>query len=156
MRKRQIRQKYKKSILKLTPVSSKMHHLWKNYRLWYVNYVHRTDCFFTKYFRFHCQSLYTCSNVGSDFHQDQYCVSKTKLLISGDVELNPGPLTYKKINRVVRALTLSILELRLHQFGLKPLDVGAVMEIASLEQCHISYMGIQTVMALFELLGYNS
>lgn len=44
--------------------------------------------------------------------------------MSGDVELNPGPLTYKKTNSVVRAPTLSILESRLHQFGLKPLDVG--------------------------------
>ena len=74
MRKRRVRRKYKKNILKLTPVSSEMHHLLKNYRLWYANYVHRTDCFFTKYFRFRSQSLYTCSNVGCDFHQDQYCV----------------------------------------------------------------------------------
>jgi len=44
--------------------------------------------------------------------------------MSGDVELNPGPLTCNKANSVVRAPTLSILELRLHQFGLKPLDVG--------------------------------
>lgn len=124
MRKRRIRRKYMKSILKLTPVSSEMHHLLKNYRLWYVNYVHRTDCFFTKYFKFRCQSLYSCSNVGIDFHQDQCCMSKEKLLMSGDVELNPGPFTYKKTNSVVRAPTLSILELRLHQFGLKPLDVG--------------------------------
>ena len=124
LRKRRVRRKYKKKILTLTPVSSEMHHLLKNYRLWYVNYVHRTDCFFTKYFRFRCQSLYTRSNVGSDFHHDQYCVSKTKLLMSGDVELNPGPLTYKKTNSVVRAPTLSILESRLHQFGLKALDVG--------------------------------
>ena len=51
-------------------------------------------------------------------------MSKTKLLMSGDVELNPGPLTYKKTNSVVRAPTLSILDSRLHQFGLKPLDVG--------------------------------
>ena len=46
MRKRRVRRKYKKNILKLTPVSSEMHRLLKNYRLWYVNYVHRTDCFF--------------------------------------------------------------------------------------------------------------
>ena len=38
------------------------------------------------------------------------------------MELNPGPSTYEK-NYVVRP-PISILELRLHQFGLKPLDVG--------------------------------
>ena len=47
---------------------------------------------------------------------------------------------------------ISILELRLHQFGLKPLDVSGAGE-CFLEQCHISYMEIQTVMALLELLG---
>ena len=39
-------------------------------------YVHRTDCFFTKYFRFRPQSIYACSNAGNDFDQDQYNVSK--------------------------------------------------------------------------------
>ena len=42
---------------------------------------------------------------------------------SVDVELNPGPSKYEKKD-VVRPPTISILELRLHQFGLKPLDVG--------------------------------
>ena len=39
------------------------------------------------------------------------------------MELNPGPSTYEKKD-IVRPPALSILELRLHQFGLKPLDVG--------------------------------
>ena len=67
------------------------------------------------------------------------------------MELNPGPSTYEKKD-VVRPPAISILELKLHQFGLKPLDVG-VLEIVSLAQCHISYMEIQTVMVLFALLG---
>ena len=42
------------------------------------------------------------------------------------MELNPGPSTYEKkdVVRSVRPPAISILELRLHQFGLKPLDVG--------------------------------
>mgnify|MGYP000356226176 CR=1 FL=1 len=44
MRKRQIRQKYKKILLKSIPMS-KIYDLLKNYQLWYVNYVHRRDCF---------------------------------------------------------------------------------------------------------------
>ena len=123
LKKRVSRQKLKKIILKSTPVSSKMHHLLQNYSLCYKNYVHRTDCFFTKYFRFRPQSIYACSNAGNDFDQDQYNVSKKKLLTSGDVELNPGPLTYKKTN-LCSASPLSILEARLHQFGLKHRDVG--------------------------------
>ena len=35
------------------------------------------------------------------------------------MELNPGPSTYEKKD-VVRPPAISILELRLHQFGLKP------------------------------------
>ena len=143
------RQKLKKIILKSTPVSSKMHHLLQNYSLCYKNYVHRTDCFFTKYFRFRPQSIYACSNAGNDFDQDQYNVSKKKLLTSGHVELNPGPLTYKKTN-LCSASPLSIVEARLHQFGL------VVLEIVFLEQFHISYMGIQTVRERFVLLGYSS
>ena len=122
MKKRQIRQKYKKILLKSIPMSSKIYYLLKKYKLWYVNYVRRRDCFFTKYFRFQSQSLCTCNNAGN-FAHDQYCVSKTMLLMSGDVELNPGPSTYEK-SYVVRAPAISILELRLDQFGLKPLDVG--------------------------------
>ena len=50
-------------------------------------------------------------------------MSKTILLLSGDVELNPGPSTYEK-KCVVRPPAISILELRLHQFGFKPLAIG--------------------------------
>ena len=39
------------------------------------------------------------------------------------MELNPGPSTYEQKD-VVRPPAISILELKLHQFGLKPLDVG--------------------------------
>ena len=78
LKKRVSRQKLKKIMLKSTPVSSKMHHLLQNYSLCYKNYVHRTDCFFTKYFRFRPHSIYACSNVGNDFDQDQYSVSKKK------------------------------------------------------------------------------
>ena len=51
------------------------------------------------------------------------CV-KTKILMSGDVELNPGPLSHRITCDAEISPSGSILELRLHQFGLKPLDVG--------------------------------
>ena len=38
--------------------------------------------------------------VSSIITRQQYCVSKKKLLLSGDVELNTGPLTFKKVNDI--------------------------------------------------------
>ena len=79
MRKRQIRQKYKKILQKLIPLSSKIYDLLKNYKLCYVNYVHRRDGFLTKYLRFQSQCLCTCSNAGGNFAHDQYnlCVKNS-------------------------------------------------------------------------------
>ena len=71
MRMRQIRKKYKKIIIKLTSVSSEMYHLLRNYKLLYVNYVHKTE-FFIEYFRFQSQC------APSKFDHDQYCVPKKK------------------------------------------------------------------------------
>lgn len=87
-----------------------------------VNYINRTYCFLTKYFRFQSQCLSTCSNTGSSFANGQYCVSKTIFLMSGDVEFNPGPSMCEK-NDEVRTLSIRILELRLNQFGLSPLHL---------------------------------
>ena len=69
--------------------------------------------FFTQYLRFRSPFIHACNNVSNDFDQDQYSVSKRKLLIYGHVELNPSPFTFKKTN-VCRASPLSILESRLH------------------------------------------
>ena len=84
-----MRKMHKKIILKPVPVSCKTYHLKQNYSLWYENYVHRTDWFFTKYFRFRSPSTCACNNAGNDFDQDQYCVSKKKLLMC-------APLTSKE------------------------------------------------------------
>ena len=50
------------------------------------------------------------------FNNDKFCVSYKKLMLSGDIELNPGPLNSISVHNV--------LENRLQQLGLKPLDVG--------------------------------
>ena len=81
-------------------------------------------------------------------------VSKKKLLTSGDVELNPGPLTYKKTN-LCSASPLSILEARLHQFGLKHRNVGGAGDCFFRAVSHQLY-GRQTVIEIFVLLGYSS
>lgn len=82
-------------------------------------------------------------------------MSKTKLLMSGDVELDPDPLTYKKTDSVVRAPTLSILELRLHQFGLKPLDVGGDGDCFFRAVSHQLY-GNPNSHGIIRAAGYNS
>ena len=79
--------------------------------------------FFHSIFEVSIPFIHACNNASNDFDQDQYSVSKRKLLIYGHVGLNPSPFTFKKAN-VCRASPLSILEARLHQFGLKHQDVG--------------------------------
>ena len=49
------------------------------------------------------------------------------LLLSGDIELNPGPSTVKEINHVTFPAA-RILEMRLHPFGSRPMDIGGVRD----------------------------
>ena len=57
---------------------------------------------------------------------NRYCVSDKKLLLSGDIELNPGPSAiYTTNTNGSEKLTANVvLENRLHELGLRPLDVG--------------------------------
>ena len=83
-----------------------MYKLATNYNLWYVTYIHRCDCFFTKFANLkrwaankllqnrklgsmHCLGKH--KTVKSCSCTKRYCVSKMKLLMCGDIELNPGP-----------------------------------------------------------------
>lgn len=49
-----------------------------------------------------------------------------KLLTSGDIELNPGPQLHVNVNTetTVSVGSTILLNFRLHQLGLRPLDVG--------------------------------
>ena len=57
-------------------------------------------------------NLNICS-IKSNKQQQKYCVSRTKLFASGDIELNPGPVNNHML-----------LQYRLSQQGLSILDVG--------------------------------
>ena len=46
MKKRKARRKLKRIFRKSTPKSSSLYKLATDYKLWYVTYVHRCDCFF--------------------------------------------------------------------------------------------------------------
>ena len=71
--------------------------------------------------------------------------------MSGDVELNPGPSTYDKKD-VVRSLAISILELRLHQFGLKPLDIAGAGDCFFRAGSHQSYVIFKATLQHVQML----
>ena len=47
-----------------------------------------------------------------------------KLLTSGDIELNTGPEQNLNSQTILSAGSTMLLNLRLHQLGLRPVDVG--------------------------------
>ena len=54
-----------------------------------------------------------------------YSISKTKLLLSGDVELNPGPVSIVQNEYMVPTDSMVLLQARLAEQGLRPLEVGS-------------------------------
>ena len=106
MKETKARRKLKRIFRNSTPKSSSLYKLATDYKLWYVTYVHRCDCFFTNFASFkrqaankllqnskqasmHC--LVEDKTVKSCSCTKRHCVLKMKLLMSGDIELNPGP-----------------------------------------------------------------
>ena len=51
MKRRKLREKLKRYLRLFTPSSYSLNSLAANFKLWYVNYVYRSDCFFRGYFR---------------------------------------------------------------------------------------------------------
>ena len=134
MRKRQIRQSVKQVFLKSTPKSSILNRMSRNFKEFCFKFV-RTLSIFTRSFVHHfkqclnfckfCQSTDSAEvtehflpNISrsqnrinnSNAASKQYVCAK-KLLLSGDIETNPGPV-------------YTVLEERLQQFQLRPFDVG--------------------------------
>lgn len=70
----------------------------------------------------HC--LVEHKTVKSCSFTKRYCVSKMKLLISGNIELNPGP-GQNVCDQTALSVGLTLLSnYRFRQLGLRPLDVG--------------------------------
>ena len=87
MRKRKLRQKFKRIIRSTIPTSSKLFYSITNYKLWYINFIQKNlHSFYTAYFRSHAHK-----NCWKNFKSKQYSASDIKLLRSGDIEMNPGP-----------------------------------------------------------------
>lgn len=74
----------------------------------------------------------TCSN---EIVSEIFFLAERRLLLSGDVELNPGPLPIENS---------PLLLWRLNQLGLRPLDVGGECNFF-LEPCRINYMVFQII-----------
>ena len=54
----------------------------------------------------------------------RHCVSGMKLLTSGDIELNPGPEQNFNSKSILSVGSSVLLNLRLNQLRLRPVDVG--------------------------------
>ena len=132
MRRRNLRRKCRKS----TPTSSRLFYLISNYELWYTDFILRNlHSFCTAFFRFHVLHKLTCKKYCKNIKSKQCSVSDTKLLKSGDIEMNPGPIEN------ISPQNNMLLATRLQRYGLRPLDVGGSGD-CFFELSHTNYMVI--------------
>ncbi|XP_048578012.1 uncharacterized protein LOC125559885 [Nematostella vectensis] len=114
LRYRKLRKRHKKMIIKGTPVSSVFYRIATNYNYWKLKYINRLNSFYSSFFRATCKTSV------------RYNGCKQTLLLSGDIELNPGPVTDN--NNIEDICLYSngdfTLRYRMLRHGLTPLDVG--------------------------------
>ena len=135
---RKFRKRRKRMLLKGIPVSSVLYNIAPNYNHWRLKYIRSDDSFYSYYFR----AVRKVSVM--------YNTTKQTLLLSGDVELNPGPLTDNTINDVCFYSNSDFtLRYRMLRHGLIPLDVGGEGD-CFFYQYRISYMIIQIVILLLD------
>ena len=65
----------------------------------------------------------------------RYCVSKMKLLMSGDIELNPGPEQNVCDETALSVGSTLLLNYRLRQLGLRPLDNFLYFSFTTITSC---------------------
>ena len=132
MKCRKLRKKHKKLFTKSFPVSSVLHNIASNYKQWNIRYIQSLDCFYSSYFTKIKKSTVAVYNK-----------SEKNILLSGDVESNPGPVT--SVSTLSQATTNDrsdfLLNYRLLRHGLNQLDVGGGGD-CYFNQYHISYMVI--------------
>ena len=78
---RKSRPKCKRFIRKSVHVSSVLYSIASNYKEWNITFARKQDSFFSNYFD---KAL---------IHTMKYNASERNILLSGDIELNPGPIT---------------------------------------------------------------
>ena len=107
---RKLRKKHKLLIKNSVPVSSVLYSIATHYKQWHIKYTNRRDSFYSCYYMKSTRTTTAFTCHLSDMH----------LLLSGDIELNPGPRTM-----ICNESSHSLLHYRLLRHGLKPLDVGS-------------------------------
>ena len=132
MRKRKNRTILKQNMLKSAPKSSILNKLASNYKLCCFKFLHMQHIFINSFgYVKPCINL-VCRNIVSQHNCScnqsiwidvisQYDISENKLLLSGDIELNPGPV--QSTNSVTKPSNV-VLEQRLRHYQLRPFDVG--------------------------------
>ena len=124
---------------KHTPKSSRLYGLVTHYKLWYGTYLHKCECFFSNFLKrksvtaskpLQNNKRITSSNLNnhkitkSTSSTERHCVSRMKLLTSCDIKLNPDPEQNLNSQTILSVGFTMLLNLRLRQLGLRPVDVG--------------------------------
>ena len=97
------------------PVSSVLHSIAANYKVWKTRCIWREHSFYIYYFK-----STKCSAT-------KYNTSEQNILLSGDVELNPGPAIAENISAIKEVSFIDLnfeLKCRMLRYRLIPLDVG--------------------------------
>ena len=133
MRKRKNRTFSKHKMLKSAPKSSILNKMASNYKQCCFQFLHMQHIFINSFGYFKpCVNL-VHRNIGASENNcscnqsicidvSQYDISQNKLILSGDIELNPGPV--QNTNSVTRLPSNAVLEQRLRHYQLRPFDVG--------------------------------
>ena len=111
---RKLRPKCKRFIRKSVPVSSVLFCIASNYKEWNITFAKKQDSFFSNYFG---KAL---------IHTMKYNASERNILLSGDIELYPGPTATNTSSSqmMCREGSNSVFNSRLHRYGLRALEVG--------------------------------
>ena len=133
MRKRKNRTFLKHKMLKSAPKSSILNKMASNYKQCCFQFLHMQHIFINSFGYFKpCVNL-VHRNIGASENNcscnqsicidvSQYDISQNKLILSGDIELNPGPV--QNTNSVTRLPSNAVLGQRLRHYQLRPFDVG--------------------------------
>ena len=137
MTKRNVRCKLKCILGKYTPKSSRLYGLVTHYKLWYVTDLHKCECFFSDFLKLKSvtaskplqnnkQITSSCLNnhkiTKSTSSIKRHCVSRMKLLTSGDIQLNPGPEQNSNSQTILSVGSTMLLNLMLYSVNNCPFN----------------------------------
>ena len=171
MEKRKVWCKLKCILRKYTPKSSRLYGLVTHYKLRYVTYLHKCECFFSNFLKLKSvtaskplqnnkQIVSSCLNnhkiTKLTSSTKRHCVSRMKFLTSGDIQLNPGPEQNLNSQTILSVGSTMLLNLPLRQLGLRPVDVGGECDCFFSKQFLVSYMVISIVTYSLDKLVFNT